>query len=172
MQAPADLVETYRDLGLKVTPQRFAVFEALFGNPQHPTAEAVYAAVSEQMPSVSLRTVYSVLAELADMAEIHQLDLGTGSARFDPNTDPHHHLVCQRCGKVRDVHLGSSVPVPASNSLVHNGELFTVLGTEVVFRGMCGSCTSKEALTNTHHSGLPPEGHAPSDSPRPFLGEG
>ena len=56
------------------------------------------------MPTISLRTVYQTLNDLAAMGELRQLDLGTGSARFDPNLDAHHHLVCERCGKVVDVY--------------------------------------------------------------------
>ena len=57
----------------------------------HPTAESVYAAVSAEMPTISLRTVYQTLNDLAAMGELSLLDVGTGSTRFDPNLDPHHH---------------------------------------------------------------------------------
>src|SRR3954468_24953902 len=105
MRTPGELTELFRSQGRKVTPQREAVFRALMGNDLHPTAEAVHAVVTAEMPSVSLRTVYQVLNDLAQMGEIQALDLGTGAARFDPNVDAHHHLVCTSCGKVRDVYL-------------------------------------------------------------------
>ncbi len=60
------------------------------------------------MPTISLRTVYQTLNDLAAMGELVQLELGTGSARFDPNLDAHHHLVCDRCGKVLDVDVDAS----------------------------------------------------------------
>ena len=65
------------------------------------------------MPSISLRTVYQTLNDLAEMGEIQALDLGTGSTRFDPNIDEHHHLVCERCGLVRDVALDTGVSTRA-----------------------------------------------------------
>ena len=87
--------------GRKVTPQRERIFRILHDNPTHPTAEAVHAAVVADMPiGEPASTVYSTLHELAEMGELRQLDLGTGSARFDPNVDDHHHLVCDRCGAV------------------------------------------------------------------------
>ena len=104
MKSPTELTELFRERGLKVTPQRRAIFDVLHGNPEHPTAEGIYARVSESMPTISLRTVYQVLNDLSDMGELAQLDLGTGSSRFDPNLDPHHHLVCESCGTVLDVH--------------------------------------------------------------------
>ena len=63
-----DLVGLYRARGYKMTPQRRAVFDVLEGHVGHPTAEAVYAEVVETMPTISLRTVYSVLSELVEIA--------------------------------------------------------------------------------------------------------
>jgi Fe2+ or Zn2+ uptake regulation protein len=135
MRAPSELVERFREQGLKVTPQREAVFRALMGNDLHPTAEAVHAVVTAEMPNVSLRTVYQVLNDLAAMGEIQALDLGTGAARFDPNVDAHHHLVCTSCGKVRDVYV-EQVVLPAA------APGFTVDSAEVIYRGRCDVCAS------------------------------
>ena len=56
------------------------------------------------MPTISLKTVYQTVHDLESMGEVALLDLGTGSVRVDPNVEhPHHHLVCTRCEKVRDV---------------------------------------------------------------------
>ena len=93
----------FRSTGRKVTPQRQRIFHVLHGNERHPTAEGVYADIIGDMPTVSLRTVYQTLAELTELGEINKIDLGTGSARFDPNVEAHHHLVCDDCGAIRDV---------------------------------------------------------------------
>ena len=136
MKSPVELTELFRAQGLKVTPQRQCIFRALHGNPDHPTAESVYAEVSVEMSTISLRTVYQTLNDLASMGELVQLDLGTGSARFDPNLDAHHHLVCDRCGKVLDVQVDTSgVKVPSAR---RNG--FTIDATQIVFRGTCAEC--------------------------------
>ena len=103
MHTPDEHVGLYRARGHKMTPQRRAVFDALHDERSHPTAEMVHAEVSRDMPTLSLRTVYSVLGELVEMGEILQYDFGTGSSRFDPNNSAHHHLVCDGCGSVRDV---------------------------------------------------------------------
>jgi len=138
VKSPAALSILVRERGLKVTPQREAVFQALDGSDAHPTAEAVHAVVTEAMPSVSLRTVYQVLNDLAVMGEIQALDLGTGAARFDPNVDVHHHLVCSGCGKVRDLYVDlDAVQMPAGA-----GRGFTVDHAEVVFRGVCDDCAA------------------------------
>jgi Fe2+ or Zn2+ uptake regulation protein len=138
------MVQLFRDRGLKVTPQRICIFEVLSGVHTHPTAEAVYAEARTRMPTMSLKTVYQTLHDLADMGEIQQLDVGTGSSRFDPNIDAHHHLVCTACGKVRDLYADfSSVTVPLGSA-----QGFVVSAPEVVFRGLCETCQTDESKEN------------------------
>ena len=135
-----ELTELFRAHGLKVTPQRQCIFRVLHGNGVHPTAEAVYEATRSEMPTMSLKTVYQALNDLAAMGEIQLLDLGTGSTRFDPNVDAHHHLVCVLCGKVRDLYAEyRGLRVPPSQQ-----QGFTVGSAEVVFRGLCDECNERE----------------------------
>ena len=136
MRTPDELTDLFRARGLKVTPQRQSIFRAVHDNHEHPTAEVVYRRVVQEIPTVSLRTVYATLHDLAAMGEIGELELGTGSTRFDPNVDAHHHLVCTACGRVQDVEdMFSSVRLPTD--LDHG---FEVSGTEIVFRGRCAEC--------------------------------
>jgi Fe2+ or Zn2+ uptake regulation protein len=139
VKTPDELTRLFRERGLKVTPQRRCIFRVLHGNGTHPTAEAVYAAASAEMPTLSLKTVYQTLNDLAGMGEIALLDLGTGAGRFDPNVEAaHHHLVCDGCGKVRDLHAdfgGLTVP----GELRQGFELGTA---EVIFRGRCAECAA------------------------------
>lgn len=139
MKSPSELTQLFRERGLKVTPQRQCIFRVLHGNDVHPTADAVHAAASADMPTISLKTVYSTLNDLAAMGEIQQLDLGTGSTRFDPNVDGHHHLVCTRCGKVRDLYAAARVRVPDDQL-----DGFTIDSTEVVLRGLCDGCSATD----------------------------
>ena len=115
MRHPSEMVEVFRANGRKVTAQRQCIFRVLYGDVTHPTAEAVHQAARRQMETISLKTVYQTLHELASLGEIAMLDLGTGTARFDPNVaTAHHHLVCRACGKVRDLHADfSALRVPA-----------------------------------------------------------
>lgn len=139
MRSPAELTDAFRARGLRNTPQRQLIFRILHGNEAHPTAEAVYAVAAAEMPSISLRTVYQTLNDLAEMGELTILDLGTGAARFDPNVDDHHHLVCEACGSVSDVYLEhGAIPTLAPDTF----EGFTIASVEITFRGRCSSCSS------------------------------
>ena len=137
MRSPTELTEAFRSRGLTITPQRQAIFRILHENEEHPTAEVVYATVVTEMPSISLRTVYQTLNDLAEMGELQALDLGTGSVRFDPNVDEHHHVVCDRCGRVVDVDCDvSGLGRPALDG-------FAVERTQVIFRGRCAPCAGR-----------------------------
>jgi Fe2+ or Zn2+ uptake regulation protein len=145
MKAPDELTQLFRARGLKVTPQRQCIFKVLHDNQAHPSAEAVYLAASSEMPTISLKTVYQTLNDLAQMGEILSLDVGTGSSRFDPNVEAaHHHLVCERCGKVRDLFADfGELTVPAEQR-----QGFAVGAAEIVFRGLCPDCSTSGA---PHH---------------------
>lgn len=150
VKTPAELTDRFRSEGRKLTPQRQAIFHVMHDNQSHPTAEAVHAHVVAELPMVSLRTVYQTLNDLTAMGEIGQVDLGTGSARFDPNVDAHHHLVCEQCGQVEDLHVHfPQVEVPEGRA---SG--FQVTHTEIVFRGRCAPCTTAAPAptpTTTNH---------------------
>ncbi len=137
MRTPDELTDLFRANGRKVTAQRQCIFRLLQGDVSHPSAEAVHAAATREMPTISLKTVYQTLYDLADLGEIASLDLGTGSTRFDPNVDDvHHHLVCRECGKVRDLHADfPDVSVPDGAD-----EGFEVGAAEIIFRGRCDRC--------------------------------
>ncbi|HWE70818.1 MAG TPA: Fur family transcriptional regulator [Acidimicrobiales bacterium] len=137
MKTPEELTELFRASGRKVTAQRQCIFRVLQGDVSHPSAEAVHSAAVREMETISLKTVYQTLHDLAELGEISSLDLGTGMIRFDPNVDdPHHHLVCRHCGKVRD--LVASFP---ELKIPRGADLGFDLGSaEIVFRGLCPEC--------------------------------
>ena len=142
MRTTEELTELFRAQGRKVTPQRQCIFGAIERDVTHPSAEVIYERVRRAMPTISLKTVYQTLNELAELGEVAALDLGTGALRFDPNVEvAHQHLVCTSCGKVRDV------TVEIGGLVVPDREVqgFVVHSAEVVFRGLCAGCRLPEA---------------------------
>jgi Fur family ferric uptake transcriptional regulator len=97
--------ETYtvrlRRLGLRVTPQRLFVLEALEGAGGHLTAEEIMQWASRRYPALNLATVYRTLDLLVSVGLVAQTDLGGEATTYELVGDvPHHHLVCKGCGNV------------------------------------------------------------------------
>ena len=135
MRPPAELVDAFRAQGLKVTPQRQLLFRLLHDNDQHPTADTLYAQAIDEMPGISLRTVYQMLTDLTAMGELDQITFGSGPAHFDPNVSEHHHAVCDTCGAITDVYVGGS------DQLAIDGLAgFRPDSASIVFHGSCASC--------------------------------
>ena len=132
-----ELTVRFRELGLRVTPQRQAIFRLLHGVDTHPTVESLFEAARTEMPTISRKTVYQTVHDLEGLGELELLDVGTGSIRVDPNVErAHHHLVCSRCGTVRDVLVDvADLRVPTRYR-----RDFEVESVEVVFRGLCEAC--------------------------------
>jgi Fe2+ or Zn2+ uptake regulation protein len=134
-----ELTARFRERGLRVTPQRQAIFRLLHGVDSHPTVESLYEAARAEMPMISRKTVYQTVHDLEAMGEVAVLDVGTGAIRVDPNVEHvHHHLVCIECGAVRDVLVDiAELRVPARYR-----RDFRIDSVEVVFRGVCESCAA------------------------------
>ena len=144
MRSPTELTEAFRRQNLKVTPQRQLLFRLLHANPTHPSAEVLYAQASELMPGISLRTIYQTLNDLAAMGELQLVSVGSGPARFDPNTDDHHHAVCDQCGEVADVYVTNLAALEVEG--LHG---FQPRSTRLVFAGTCQRCADDATPTQS-----------------------
>jgi Fe2+ or Zn2+ uptake regulation protein len=147
VRSPAELTEAFRRQNLKVTPQRQLLFRLLHGNGAHPSAEALFVQASALMPGISLRTVYQTLNDLAAMGELRSVSVGPGPARFDPNTDDHHHAVCEQCGDVIDVYVSDLASVH-----VEGLDGFQPRGARLVLSGVCHRCAHPAASSAPEHS--------------------
>jgi len=101
---PDALRDTLEGAGWRCTPQREAVYGYLCRDGQHPTVEEVCRGVRDDLPSISLATVYKALEalEAAGLATKLAAD-GTGPARYDARADHHYHVRCLKTGRVEDL---------------------------------------------------------------------
>ena len=128
-------MERFKKIGLKLTPQRLAILEYLDGNKKHPSAEEIFREVSRRFPTMSFATVYNTLEALRQRGSILELTIDPGKKRFDPNTEPHHHLICTKCRRIEDVHRHYDLPVPSASK---SG--FEITGNHIEFYGICPAC--------------------------------
>ncbi len=141
MELKEKMVESFidkcREAGLKITPQRVAVYEILLSSPNHPTVEEIYEEVKKKYPFVSLATVYRTVETLEQMGLAKKVCYWGSSARYDANTEEHHHLICVKCGTIKDIYIDKELDIPKEM------EGFETEGYSVNIYGLCPECRQK-----------------------------
>src|SRR6266478_5331663 len=123
--------------GLAVTPQRLAIIKVLLSSAEHPRADAIFAAVRAEHPTISLATVHRTLETLCQIGEARKVTLLHDSARYDGNLTPHHHVICVHCRRICDVEVAgfermlAELEAPAG---------FTPLGWSLEIQALCSGC--------------------------------
>ncbi len=130
-----------RARGLKVTPQRMAVYRVLVESTEHPSAEGVFRKVRETFPSISLDTVNRTLLTLNDIGAAFVVE-GSGDAkRFDANLKNHQHFKCVKCRRIIDFHYEAFDSIDIPENLAGR---FTVLRKTVYLEGYCNLCRATQ----------------------------
>jgi Fur family ferric uptake transcriptional regulator len=136
-----ELLERLRQRGWRMTAQRRVVAEVLVGAHVHLTADDVHARAASRLPEISRATVYNTLNELVELGEVLEISPDERAKRYDPNAvEPHQHLVCKRCGTIRDVRPDGESGLSLSVAERHG---FVIRGVDIIFRGLCPRCTGK-----------------------------
>ncbi len=125
-------MKKFSNIGLRKTPQRIAVFKYLEGNKMHPSAEDIYKAISKEFSTMSFATVYNTLSAMKNHGSLVELTIDPDKKRFDPNTSPHHHLMCIHCRRILDVQVDYHLTLPDSD--------FEIVGNHIEFYGICTKC--------------------------------
>jgi len=128
---------------MKMTPQRMAIMKYLDGNVTHPGASDIYGALHDQFPTMSLATVYNTMDTLKEQGMVTELSIDPVKKRFDPNTEPHHHLICTKCKKIVDIFI--QFPLQLSEEEKYG---FEIIGNHVDFYGICKDCTLNTRAQN------------------------
>ena len=118
--------------------KRNAILSCLRSTDVHPSADWVYAQLKPEYPDISLGTVYRNLSLFKQQGTILSLGTVNGVERFDGNTEPHVHFICNRCDSVIDL---SHIAVPQSLCAQAAGETGgEVEQCQLSFTGICHRC--------------------------------
>lgn len=135
VHAPA--ADVLRAAGLRVTEPRVAVYDALRRSP-HASADAVFAAIAEGLPSTSIQSVYNALGDFVEAGIVRRIEPAGRPMLFELRVDDnHHHLVCRSCGAVEDVDCVIGAAPCLEPSDAHG---FALEAAEVTFWGVCPAC--------------------------------
>ncbi len=131
----------FRERGVRMTPQRAAIYGALAGTANHPTAEDLYREVKKVHPMISQNTVYYTLGVLREAGLVREVNYWHDRSRFDANIGLHHHLICLGCRKIEDLMDATLDRLP----MRVGGRLdFEVTGHRVEFHGYCAACRRRK----------------------------
>jgi Fe2+ or Zn2+ uptake regulation protein len=143
---PADYADLLRRRGLHVTAQRLAVLRVVALHP-HATADVVRTAVQMEIGSISLQSVYDVLAALAKGGLIRRIEPAGSPARFEDRVgDNHHHAICRTCGRMVDVNCATGLAPCLTAGDAHG---FEIDEAEVIYWGRCPRCRSSASRLPT-----------------------
>ena len=126
-----------KEHGLKITPQRTAIYQELLKAKDHPSADIIYKRIVKKIPNISFDTVNRTLLTFSKIGITNVVE-GYGQAkRYDPDMDIHHHFRCIQCGSIIDFHNKEydNITVPEEIN-----KQFTVISKKVVLGGLCSNC--------------------------------
>jgi Fur family transcriptional regulator, peroxide stress response regulator len=131
-------VKAIEELGL--TRQREVVLRVIRDAHEHMTANDVFAAAKDKLPTISFATVYNSLRFLKEAGHIAEVQFGNGASRYDRTTHRHDHAICTECGRLADIEL--SYPEDLMRKAARLSK-FRPESLEFTLRGRCPECAGK-----------------------------
>lgn len=125
---------------LRHSRQRDRIQEYVCSSKEHPSAEKIYLDLKEEMPSLSLGTVYRNLKQLEETGMVQKVMAGN-IERYEAAQSTHAHFICRKCGKVVDL---DSIDKEALLKLCHVGNDDIVEKASIILEGVCAECAAKE----------------------------
>jgi len=126
----------FKKRGIRVTPQRLAVFEALINNQNHPSAEEIYEIVKKTYENISKSTVYQILHLLEELGIITQIEID-GVQRYEHQLEFHIHAICPKCNEIEDL---SSNKIKEFWDLTMEELKIKPINQEIKVFRYCGNC--------------------------------
>ncbi|SFM17091.1 Fur family transcriptional regulator, peroxide stress response regulator [Desulfomicrobium norvegicum] len=135
------MLDSLKEQGLRITPQRLEILRILSESVGHPSVEDIHAKVRAKFPTTSLATTYKTVALLKDLDEVLELGFADGSNRYDGNKPyPHPHVICTVCRKIMDPDLSMLRDMTEE---VARETGFRITTHRLDFFGLCPDCQKK-----------------------------
>jgi len=124
----------------KLTPQRDAVLQVILAREDHPTANEIFEAARQRLPTISYATVYNSLRYLKEAGLVHEIKFGDSASRYDRETDRHDHAICNSCGKLVDFDLPQTAELMQAAA---RKSRFKPESVHLTLRGLCVDCRER-----------------------------
>ncbi len=130
-----------KEKGIKPTYQRLKILEYMSKNlNSHPTVEMVYDELLQDIPTLSLTTVYNTLNNFLEKKLVSGVTITGTEVRYDFNKDYHHHFLCKKCKQIYDIEVKCAY-AEGRNGMVSGHRIDEIHG---YFKGICKACSVSE----------------------------
>ena len=134
-------LKTLRHQGVRITPQREMILEALAHGKGHMTAEEIFDQVKERTRVVNIATVYRTLDMLVEAGLASRANMWDGRLVYAfCQHGPHLHLVCRSCGRTVD---GDAQLLLTFVEQVQERYQFSIDWQHLSIQGTCQACRDK-----------------------------
>jgi len=133
-----NIIEVLKEYDIAPSMQRIKILEYLQNYKIHPTADMIYQALEDEIPTLSKTTVYNTLKTFTEKGILVALSLFENEVRYEYNTYPHIHFKCIKCNKIYD--MDKSFDLYKDDII--NGH--KVIEHHVNLKGVCKECIKEE----------------------------
>jgi Fur family transcriptional regulator, peroxide stress response regulator len=127
-----------REAGMRATGPRLAILSFLEAERTHPSAEQIHEALSGDLPSLSLSTVYSTLESFLRAGLVRRVPTPEGRLRVDGTTQDHDHAVCRSCGRIFDIPRHEEGARPGRGVVLPEG--VRLVDVHIEYEVVCSAC--------------------------------
>lgn len=129
-----------------MTKQQQLIFHLIRESKDHPTADQIYWLAKQEIPNISVGTVYRNLSQMSEAGIVKRLTIPGQADRFDKTTVPHGHAICRRCGKLEDLEVENL------SDMIEQALGMDILTYELNVSYDCPSCKSEtEQYTDSNY---------------------
>ncbi len=153
------LLDTLRQRGLRMTPQREAILDVFFTLPEgdHLTVEEIFEEMGRQpqaelVSSVSLATTYRTLKLFVSMGIVRELDFSEDHKHYELIRNPeapHHHIICTDCGKTAEF---ESPEIAALVERIAREKNITIVDAQLKIFAECANMVDEDGMFSDHDS--------------------
>jgi Fur family transcriptional regulator, peroxide stress response regulator len=125
--------------GISPSYHRLKIFEYLWDNRTHPTADDIYNEIIKQIPTLSKTTIYNTLKTLGEKGLVSSITIEDNEVRYDADISFHGHFKCNACGDLLDIDP-ENIPLEKKSSSVKKIQGHLITEKQIYYKGICKKC--------------------------------
>jgi Fur family ferric uptake transcriptional regulator/Fur family peroxide stress response transcriptional regulator len=131
-----DYIKLLKSNDLKATIQRTSILK-IIDKAGHVNIDEIYQDIKEQHPTLSLATIYKNIILMQKNDVIIEVSMNGEKSKYELKKDDHIHLICQKCGEIKDTEISQSVHEALTI------ENFQLNSSQINLYGFCKSCQER-----------------------------